>query len=411
MRILCVSAPLPGHLDWGGYLPAAAELARRGHQVTWASGRAVEQAVQDAGVHFAELTETGWRWPPPPPVRPADLPPDSPAGTYASLRASRALDQWLEPDRVVSAVDALTAVAIVAQPDVIVSEMFILAAGLVAERCGLPFVVAGWPAHAAPEESTSNARTTNSPILLDAQNRLKSILKRCGLQGENTSTSGPPALLSQRLHLSFWSERWFSGARLMPQTRHAGGIAPQALPPDPALPPPNDRPWVFITLGTSLADDPAFYRMAIEATQRMGAVPIVATGSPSRETPSHPYENAYLRDHYELRSILPHTSAAIHHGGAGTTHALVLAGVPQIVVPHAGDQARQALGVQRTGVGIALRPADVDVDSLQRALATLLPDRAPTRAAASRLRAEFAALGGIHRAADLIEEVANDSLA
>lgn len=36
--------------------------------------------------------------------------------------------------------------------------------------------------------------------------------------------------------------------------------------------------------------------------------------------------------------LLPRVSAAIHHGGAGTTHAVAAAGVPSIVLPFAGDQ-------------------------------------------------------------------------
>lgn len=36
--------------------------------------------------------------------------------------------------------------------------------------------------------------------------------------------------------------------------------------------------------------------------------------------------------------LLPRVRAAIHHGGAGTTHAALLAGVPQLAVPHIADQ-------------------------------------------------------------------------
>ena len=47
MRFLFVSAQIPGHLDWGGYLETAAELHRRGHDVLWASGPAVAPLVGD----------------------------------------------------------------------------------------------------------------------------------------------------------------------------------------------------------------------------------------------------------------------------------------------------------------------------------------------------------------------------
>lgn len=405
MRVLCLSAPLAGHLDWGGYLPTAVALAERGHEVTWASGSGVEQRVRAAGLKFAVLEECGWRWPPPPPLHPSELPADAPPDAYARLRASRALDQWLEPTRVVSAVNELGALVEQLQPDLILSEMFILAAGLVAERYGLPFVVVGWPAHAAPAAVPKGELPRADGPAADAAQRLGTILAATGLNGVNIAREGPPALLSPLLHVDYWSAEWFAGARLLPHSRHVGGRSPNPLPPDPELPSPDDAPWVFITLGTTFGNDPAFFRMAIEATRRLGALPLVATGGAPVTDPPWLRE-AIVCPTFDLPSILPYCSAAIHHGGAGTTHALVLSAVPQIVVPHAGDQARQALGVQRTGVGLALRPADVQVERLVRGLAALLPDRAPARAAAIGLRESFAALGGIPRAVELIEAAA-----
>ena len=38
------------------------------------------------------------------------------------------------------------------------------------------------------------------------------------------------------------------------------------------------------------------------------------------------------------RALFPRAAAVIHHGGAGTTHAAVAAGVPSVVIPHVGDQ-------------------------------------------------------------------------
>lgn len=38
------------------------------------------------------------------------------------------------------------------------------------------------------------------------------------------------------------------------------------------------------------------------------------------------------------RALFPRAALVVHHGGAGTTHAAVAAGVPSVVVPHVGDQ-------------------------------------------------------------------------
>ncbi len=395
MRILCTSAGLGAHLDWGGYLATAAELARRGHVVVWASGPGVRAEVEAAGLAFAAIEETGFRWPLPPPLRREDAP--SPAA-FEQERRRRALDQWLEIERVARAAAALERVIAGLQPDLLISEMFVAAAGLCAERAGLPLVVAGWPAH-APGADSDESRA--------ARARLAVLCARTGVRGEFFAPQGPPALLSPRLHISYWSPSWFAGATLLAQTQHVGGRAAPALPPDPMLPAPDDRPWVLVTLGTTFHRDDAFFVGAAQAAVALGCVPVLATGPLAADALARLRERlparAVLRERVDFAAVLPYTAAAIHHGGAGTTHALVTHAVPQVVVPHAGDQARQALGVQRAGVGAALPPQEVSTERLTTVLARLLPDRAPERAAALRLRDEFAALGGVARAAELVE--------
>ena len=293
--------------------------------------------------------------------------------------------------------------------DAVVSEMFVAAAGLAAEAAGKPLVVAGWPAHRPATEVAADAAPGRTNIVHAARARLDALLAEFGLSGVNFQRAGAPALLSPRLHVSYWGPSWFAGADLLPQTQHVGGHAPRPLPPDPGLPPPDDRPWLFITLGTNFSGDEAFFVSAATAAARLGCVPVTALGSATEETRARLAarlpDSAVLRDVVDFRAVLPYCAAAIHHGGAGTTHALVLRGVPQVVVPHAADQERQALGVRRSGVGIALAAREATAARLEAALAALLPDRSAYRARAQAVQAEFAALGGVPRAAQLIEQL------
>lgn len=400
MRFLFVSAPLPGHLDWGGFLATAVALQQRGHEVIWASGEAVAAQVQREGVRFAPLAETGWRWPPPPPLsRPAQMS----DAAWRRLRRLRALDQWLEPARVEAGMAALEAVAAEVQPDALISEMFIVASGLVAERIRRPLVVAGWP---AVEVSTD----AEEDVMAEARARLARLLRIGGCEGVNFTRQGPPALRSPHLHLTFWSERWYAGLALAPQTRHAGGLPFDALPADATLPSPDDAPWVVITLGTSFNRDPAFFLAAARAAVNLGCQPILLLGRSVDPTGDDRWlerlpAEAVVRAFADFRALLPYTAAAIHHGGAGTTHALVRAAVPQIVVPHAGDQLHQARGVVRTGVGLHLPPGEASVERLTAALAALLPDLSPYRAHAAALREEFTRLGGPPAAAEMVERL------
>jgi UDP:flavonoid glycosyltransferase YjiC (YdhE family) len=165
-------------------------------------------------------------------------------------------------------------------------------------------------------------------------------------------------------------------------------------------------PWVLITLGTTFNDDPNFFVAAAHAASGLGCLPIVVLGREQapedtawlRRLP----RDAAIRSLIAFDAVLPHLAGAIHHGGSGTTHALVTYAVPQIVVPHAADQAYQATGVTNTAVGIAIPAKSATLDTLERSLTAVLPDLSTYRNNARRLKDEFAALGGVKAAATSI---------
>ncbi len=406
MRFLFVSAQLPGHLDWGGFLATAQVLHRHGHEVQWVSGHEVEDHVTNAGITFSPIGETGWRWPPPPPQLRRT---DQSAEAYNLQRQRRSLDQWLEVERVSTATGDLFAVASRFGPDIVVCEMFMAAAALTAEMLDVPLAVAGWPAPQPPD-----ATVPKHPLVELSRERLSALLDEHNLAGVNWTKAGPAALCSPHLHLSFFSAAWHGdSARYGAETRLVGGVAPTSPASPPAeMPNPGDAPWVLITLGTSFNRDPNFFAAAANAADRVGGQPILVCGPNADMAPILARVPATLRNrlHFAERIdfavVLPYTSAAIHHGGAGTTHALIMHAIPQLVIPHAGDQLRQAQGVARTGCGFHIAPRQATIENLAAALAELLPDRSAFRRRARFLADEFTALGGPVRAAALLEMVA-----
>ncbi len=404
MRFLFTSAQIPGHLDWGGYLATAAELVNRGHEVLWATGEAMQPTLARFKVPGHALAETGWRWPPPPPLQPS---PDIDNAALQRMRMARALDQWLAVDRVSAAVEELLPVAEDFRPDLILGEMFMSAAPMVAEKLDRPFAVVGWPA-------THNKVHPDAQAVADmAHDRQSQLCQRFGLQGVNWSTEGPPAINSPTLHLTYWSDRWYHGIPLLSQNRHVGGLTPTARPwRTPWLSQlAMDRPWIFITLGTSFTNDPNFFINSAHAVVQVGGLPILAVGQgfPKERLDQLqarlPVPRVVTMD-VDFSEVLPYVSVAIHHGGAGTTHALVTHAVPQIVVPRAADQGQQADGVTRTGVGVRLHPRQMVPDNLVKILRSMLPDESPFRHNARHLQAEFAALGGVPKAAQLLIDAA-----
>src|SRR6185436_19811910 len=95
-----ISAPLHGHLDWGGFLKTAQALQLRGHTVLWLSEPPIANAISAAGITFQALKRTGWLWPPPPVPDLTSIPPVQ----AVMLRYQRALDTWMSEDLVGEAV-------------------------------------------------------------------------------------------------------------------------------------------------------------------------------------------------------------------------------------------------------------------------------------------------------------------
>ena len=106
------------------------------------------------------------------------------------------------------------------------------------------------------------------------------------------------------------------------------------------------------------------------------------------------------------RPLFDRSAVIVHHGGSGTTHTAAVAGRPQVVVPHVGDQRYWADRLHRLGVasptvtlkGIAA--ADVAEPALTVAADPAIRDAA--RALASRVGAE----DGIGATIALVERAA-----
>jgi MGT family glycosyltransferase len=400
-----VSAPLPGHLDWGGFIKTAQVLQGRGHSVLWVSQPAIGGLVQAAGIPFAPIAETGWLWPPPPTpdfttMKPADA---------VFLRYRRALDTWLSEDLIPPAVEALCALAATQGiPDAIITDPFLSAAAFAAEKLGVPLIVAGWPAGQPLDQDRMYA--VQSDLSRISQARIANLCMRFGLRGSNFSEGAAPAVQSPHLHISYFSRYWHQAEPdFLPQTQFVGGLATPAAgaPPDWLGAIPADQPCALITLGSTFTGDLGFFSWAAQAAARLRMVPIVVLGTNPIEPTAKAQLKAALPPGTRLLAwidydqVFPRLSVIVHHGGMGTTHRAILYGLPQVVVPHAADQRGQAKRVAQAKVGLNLSAHDVRNGQLLPAIRAVQEDP-KVRAAAQDLAAAFASLGGVERAADLI---------
>ncbi|WP_376792404.1 glycosyltransferase [Thermoflexus sp.] len=395
-RWLFVSVPLWGHLDYGGYLDLAVALARRGHQVLWASGPLIQEAVVRRGLPFAPLASVGWRWLPP--WRPERVPPTE----RERQRRERALDAWLHPEEHARGLRALGSLIEAWRPDVLVAEPFAGAAAWAAERYDLPLIVVGFPAGRWPNPTTPEAREA----LQQAQARLAHVAASLGLTGRYWRADPFPQIVSPLAHIVFFPAPWFSDLEALdPQNRFFGGRRGAAMDLTP-----NPRPRALITLGSTFTEDPAFFIGAAQAVQRLGGEPIVVLGrSPFaltlKETVRRALPDLPLLEWVEYDQLFPTLDLVIHHGGMGTTHTALVHGVPQLIVPHAGEQHLQARRAEAAGVGRMLHPSEATPRRWEETIAGLL-ETPHLRAQARRWAEMMHAAGHAEEAAEAVIEIA-----
>lgn len=105
-------------------------------------------------------------------------------------------------------------------------------------------------------------------------------------------------------------------------------------------------------------------------------------------------------DQVDHRAVLPLCDAAVHHGGAGTTAAVLHAGVPSVICSVQADQSYWGRQVEALGLGATAPFAGITANRLERLL---------TRATQPEVRLRAAAYGarfrddGVARAADAVE--------
>ncbi|GLE10774.1 hypothetical protein PINS_up023014 [Pythium insidiosum] len=144
---------------------------------------------------------------------------------------------------------------------------------------------------------------------------------------------------------------------------------------------------IFVGFGSMVLADPlATTKMIIEAAQRANNVRVLIQSSWSDmsgdlDVPS----NIFFLGNCPHDWLMPRVSAVVHHGGAGTTAAGLLAGKPTFIVPFFGDQPFWGRAVVKAGVGVEPCPiGELSVDRLTDAFLKLQDPGMRSRALAIR---------------------------
>lgn len=379
-RFLFVVPPLPGHVH-----PAAgvaAELVRRGHEVSWAGDGPFLRGLlgPDANVHRCTLPALPQR-------------PDGLRG-FGALR-------FLWEDVLVPLAEAMVPcvedMIVCEQPDVLVVDQQALAAAFVAERIGIPWVTSA---------TTSSELTDPLAAVPKARDWVAGLLAELrGRFGDPAATHDPR--FSPHLILGYTTAALAGDLTAdYPQLCLVGPVDRPEAGRDEAGESDDDRPLVYVSLGTMNTDAGAdFLRECAAAVADRPWLRAVLV-DPAGVVPD-PAPNLIVRCSVRQLAVLDRAAAVICHAGHNTVCEALARGVPLVVAPIRDDQPVVADQVVRAGAGVRVRFAHARAQHIGAAVDTVLGE--PSYANAARAIADsFRTAGGAAAAADQLEVVAVD---
>lgn len=370
MRVLFSSTWGVGHVF--PMVPLARAFIAAGHQVLWVThepARPVVQAagidVQAAGLSAEQVHAVVGRM--------RDLTAPLPPAERAGVAFRAMFGAWATPPMLAD----LLPIAGGWGPDLLIHEPAELAAPLVAALLGVPCVTHSW-GPAIPAEIL-RAAAHELTGLWAAHDR--AVPQFAGLFQAGYLDLCPPAV--QYIPIDHIGQR--IPLRPVPYGGEETGPAIQDLAPA------DGRPLIYITLGTVFTDT-TLLQGTVDAAAAVGAR-VVATVGPHADPAliSRPSNAVEVHRWVSQTSLFAHAALVVSHAGSGTFLGALSAGLPQLCLPQAADQFRNATAAVRSGAGLALTPDQVTPDALDRAIQGLLRDTT-YRAAATRVATEIAAM-------------------
>ena len=350
MRALFSSTRGAGHFN--PLVPFARAFERDGHGLLFAGPPDLAGAVDAAGFEF-------WQFDPPPEdelgavwARVPELPPGEAnevvvgevfgrLNTTAALpRLRAAFEEW--------------------RPDVVVRDPNEYGSALAAELDGIP--------HARVAIGLASTEELGLGIAAGAVDAIR--------RAEGLAPDPDADMLRRAPYLSLFPPMLDEGAQPDIHRFHdpAWDEPPGELPD--WWPGREGEPLLYVTFGSVAGGFPQALPVYGVAMQARGLL-TVGRELDLDALPPAP-ENVRVERWVPQQDVLGHASAALVHGGSGSTLGALAAGVPLVVMPLFADQPQNARRVAEVGAGVAVEPNRDDLNAtvspLREAIRSLLDD-------------------------------------
>ena len=381
------------HPDHGHVIPnlaMVAELARRGHRVTYLTAASMAGIAADAGA-TAVVYESRYR--------DADF-----------LKVAE--DPGYLMDLLLDESAAMLETELPEPPDAVVYDTSILFAGrILSRKLGVPAVQV-IPVFASNEhfsylnamynpDRPADERPAEMPSwVMSTMRRIGEMCARHGVE------AAPPELWFEVPPLSLVTlprEFQYAGETFDSRFAFVGPCVGDRAFLGSWQPPSSGLPVVLVSLGAVFNEHADFFRTCVEAFRGRPwhAVMTVADGLDPVELGSLP-SNVEVHRWVPHVEVLEHAALCVTHGGMGTAMEALRAATPLVCVPTSALDRPTARRVVELGLGASLDPASLTAEALVSTIEAVMSDPAYDERCTD-LAAAIAASGGAARAADDIE--------
>lgn len=366
MRVLFSSTPGYGHVF--PMLPLARAARDAGHDVLWATPADAAELVRSAGVDAAPAgpaaeARQGWMrelW-----AGSAAVPPDQRAGWMFPRMFGSGLTPGMLED--------LLPLAREWEPDLLVHEQGELAAPIVGEALGVPHVTHAFGG-AVP-----------GPFVEEAGVRIAHLWEERGLATPDHAGC----------FTSLYLDICPASVQGVPTDHipHSQALRPVAASAStstdlPAYLEDDGRPLVYLTLGT-VANDPAKLAAVVDALADGPFRLLVALGPGADPDALGPRPaHVHVEPWVDQPLVLDHCALVVSHAGSGTFLAALARGLPQLCLPQAADQFRNAGAGTHAGAVLSINPDEMSGEAVAAAVSRLLVEDG-FRLAAARVADEI----------------------
>ncbi len=164
----------------------------------------------------------------------------------------------------------------------------------------------------------------------------------------------------------------------------------------------DERPLVYVSLGTSLNEQPDFFGNCLEAMTSEPLQVVMSVGDKIGEAEKAALsEHCIAERHVPQLCVLKRAALFITHGGMNSVSEGLYYGVPLIVVPQTAEQALIGRRVAELGAGLVVPMRKLTCHPLRQAALTVLGDER-YRHASAKIGQSLREAGGYLRAADEI---------